>query len=116
MKIETKPLSVNACWKGRRFKTDVYKQYELEVLLLANKTKWEKIEGWVEIKYDFYLKNFSKTDTGNLEKPLTDILVKLGLIDDDRFIKKITLEKHQSKTNYIEIIILPIKTNELSKT
>ena len=29
--IEIKPLSVNTAWKGRRFKTDAYKAYEIEL-------------------------------------------------------------------------------------
>ena len=32
IKVEIKPLSVNAAWQGRRFKTEAYKKYEKEVL------------------------------------------------------------------------------------
>ncbi len=37
--IETKLLSVNAAWKGQRFKTDAYKAYERKLLLLLPKMK-----------------------------------------------------------------------------
>ena len=33
MKIEIKPLSINKCFQGRRFKTNDYKNYEKELLL-----------------------------------------------------------------------------------
>ena len=56
----------------------------------------------------FILKNYKLSDVGNFEKPISDIIVKAGLIDDDRFIKKITMEKFQSDIEYIEIIIRKI--------
>lgn len=105
--LKTKPLSVNAAWKGRRYKTDLYKAYETELLYLLKRK--EKIGGWVEVKYTFHINTFKKSDVGNFEKPLSDILVKAGIIDDDRFIKQITLIKEQSDKDYIEIEIKKIK-------
>ena len=32
MRINIKPISVNTCWRGRRFKTPEYKVYEEELL------------------------------------------------------------------------------------
>lgn len=32
MLIKIKPLSVNECWQGKRFKTPLYKAYEKELL------------------------------------------------------------------------------------
>ncbi len=32
MRLDIKPLSVNQAWKGRRFKTDKYKNYEREII------------------------------------------------------------------------------------
>lgn len=106
-KLKIKPLSVNKCWQGRRFKTPDYKSYETELVFLIKMRKLEKVCGFVTIDYHFYLKNFKMSDAGNFEKPLTDIIVKSGLIDDDRFIKKMTLEKFQCIGNdeYIEINI-----------
>jgi Holliday junction resolvase RusA-like endonuclease len=67
--------------------------------------KYKKINGYVEINYKFYVKNFKMCDVGNFEKPLNDILVKGELIDDDRFIKRMILEKFQSDNEYMEIKI-----------
>jgi len=102
-KILIKPLSVNKVWQGRRFKTKDYKNYEIEVLELLKNVK--KVSGIVEVKYKFYIKNFSMSDVGNFEKPLSDIIVKAGMIDDDRYVNRIVLEKYKSDKEYIEIEI-----------
>ncbi len=102
-KIIIKPLTVNKAWQGRRFKTKDYKIYEEEFLYLLKGC--EKISGFVEVNYKLYLKYYSTSDVGNFEKLLTDIIVKAGMIDDDRFIKKMVLEKFKSDRDYIEIEI-----------
>lgn len=103
MKIKIKPMSVNRAWQGRRYKSRDYKDYEEECLwLLKNK---KKVKGFVEVYYKFYVKSFSRVDVGNFEKPLSDIITKAGLIDDDRYIKKLILEKFKSDTDFIEIEI-----------
>jgi len=104
MRLDIKPLSVNKAFQGRRFKSPEYKSYEEECLWLLKGN--EKVSGWVEVTYHFHIKNFKRVDVGNYEKLISDIIVKAGLIDDDRFIKKMTLEKHQiEKDEWIEIII-----------
>ena len=103
MRIDIKPLSVNACWQGRRYKTPEYKDFEEECLLLLRNKKM--IKGPVVVYYNCYIKNYSRSDVGNFEKPLSDIITKAGLIEDDRFIKKIVMEKFKSKEEYIDIII-----------
>jgi len=111
-KIIIKPLSVNQVWQGRRFKTKAYKNYEEEVLCLLKGC--EKTSGFIEVNYKLYLKYFSTSDIGNFEKPLSDILVKSGIIDDDRFIKRIVMEKFKSDKDYIELEITKIEElNEL---
>lgn len=102
LEIPVKPLSVNAVWQGRRFKTPSYKQYEIDCSWFC---KGKKIEGEVEVHYRFYLKNYALSDIDNLIKPIQDIVVKQGLIEDDRKIKRITAEKFKSEENKIEIII-----------
>jgi len=110
--LPIKALSINAAFQGRRFKTLECKNYESEVWLslLSLNPRPEKISGWVEIKYVFYLtKNFKICDVGNLEKLLTDVFVKFGLIDDDRFVKRLVLEKQKGEANKIEIEITKIQ-------
>jgi len=103
--LQIKPLTVNRAWQGKRFKTQDYKDYEKEVFYSLKGIK--KVSGFVEVNYRFNLIHFSTSDLGNFEKPLTDIIVKSGLIDDDRFILKMTMQKFKSDKNSIEIEILP---------
>lgn len=65
----------------------------------------QKICGYVQITYRFFLKNWKITDGGNLEKCLTDIIVKAGLIDDDRFIMRYVIEKYPANDDHVEVEI-----------
>lgn len=106
-KINIKPLSVNAAWQGRRFKSKAYKEFEEEALWILSSITIEKVSGLVEMDYEFHLKptQFSHCDIGNFEKPLTDIIVKAGLIDDDRYIMRTTLSKYKSKDFFVNVSI-----------
>lgn len=103
IRLPIKPLSVNKLWCGRRFKTKDYKDYENAVCFLLPPA--QLIEGYVNIHYKFYLKNWKATDGDNLVKGLQDILVSAGFIEDDRKIIKYIIEKIPAKENFIEIEI-----------
>ena len=107
--IQCSPLSVNKAWQGRRFKTDDYKSYEIEVsALLPYDIKNTAEDGQLyELTYRFYLKYHATTDYDNLLKPLQDILVMNGVLKDDRFIYKAHQEKIPSDVDRIEILIEP---------
>ena len=107
LSIPLKPLSVNVAFQGRRFKTPAYKQYEKDITKLLGRAREKPIEGELYVCYSFYLKNYALTDTGNLEKLLTDTLVALGYIKDDRYIKKLVMEKYRAKQDSIEVKIYP---------
>lgn len=103
MKINIKPLSINNAWRGRKFKTKEYDSYIQELLyLLPKKLKINP----QELHFIFHLKSttYHKADLDNFLKPVLDIMVKKGLIEDDRYVNKITLEKKESDEFYIEII------------
>lgn len=102
MEILVKPLSVNKVWQGRRFKTFEYKKYEKDVSCFL---KGKKIEGDIELHFKFYIKNDKMSDLDNFIKPILDIIVKNGLIQDDRFVKKIIAEKFHNDEEKIEIDI-----------
>ena len=69
--VKIKPLSVNKCWQGKRFKTDDYLKYEEEVLL---NLKPHKIpDGDLHIILDFGVSNMA-ADVDNPAKPFIDIL------------------------------------------
>ena len=117
IKLDIKPLSVNQVWRGRRFKTPEYKQYEKDVslllcsqrLLYKNSSLKEDNKYYFEVSYIFYLRNFHCFDIDNCIKPLQDILVKNGIIPDDRRIVKFTAQKIPSKIDRIEIGIKVIE-------
>ena len=99
MRIKINPLSVNECWQGKRYKTQKYKAYEKELLLLLpNKFKDDFSELYIKVGVT------ALKDIDNVLKPLLDILQKkYGF--NDRYIYKLTIEKEVVKkgSEYIEI-------------
>lgn len=78
---EIKPLSVNDCWRGQRFKTPAYKAYERELLYTLPPQKLPKPP--YSIYFEFGLSN-SLSDYDNPIKPIQDILQKkYGFNDKD---------------------------------
>lgn len=107
--IPVKALSINDAYTGRRFKTQEYKNFEEEVGWLLKGQQIEKTSGWIELNFKFYLKNFKKKDVSNCIKILEDILVKNGIISDDRFVKKVIAEKFPVEEEEEERIDIGIK-------
>jgi Holliday junction resolvase RusA-like endonuclease len=106
--VKTKPLSNNALWKGRRFKSDAYETYEREMLfLLPRDVEKYRVEGVCCVYYRFYIKTHKVSDVDNLIKGLQDILVKRGFIEDDRYIYRIIAEKYPAQNDRIEVEIFP---------
>lgn len=106
--IPIKALSINDAHKGKHIKTDKFLQYEKDIcyLLPVNRQPLKDMEYFV--RYVFYIKNYSITDTGNLEKLITDLIVKRGYLKDDRYIKAMYLEKEAVKDIKDEKIVLEI--------
>jgi len=78
-KINIKPLSVNECWQGRRFKTKEYKQYEKDLLLMLPNIKLKIQRVSIDIVFGF---SNSLCDIDNPLKPFLDILQKKYNIND----------------------------------
>lgn len=111
--IKVSPLSVNDAWKGKRYKTDNYLQYETDVSLLLpiNKNEpYEPYESELFVKYVWYFKNYKGRDNDNPLKPFQDILKARGYLKDDRYIKASYIKK-ESVSNIeeerIEVEIIP---------
>ncbi len=77
--IKIKPLSVNEAWQGRRFKTDKYKQYEKDLLLMLPNIKIPKAPYFVDIGFYF---SSPLSDIDNCLKPFLDVLQKKYNIND----------------------------------
>lgn len=73
MKIQIKPLSVNECYRGRRFKNDKYKTYEQELLLRLPKLKIPPNNICVNLVFGF---SNEASDIDNGVKIFLDILQK----------------------------------------
>src|SRR3990167_6823457 len=82
LKVDIKAISVNKAFQGQRFKTKECKEYEKE--LWYQLPKRPKIMGEIEIWFDFFLKNYARTDFINLIKITEDLLVKRGYFEYDR--------------------------------
>ena len=93
MRISIKPLSVNECFQGRRFKTAKYKSYERELLLRLPLITLPAAP--YHIKFTFGLSS-KLADYDNPVKPFQDILQKRYNFDD-RDIYKATIEKVLTK-------------------
>lgn len=103
-KIEIKPLSVNQCWKGKRFKTQKYKAYERELMFRLKNIKLPAKPYELHLKFGFSSK---LADWDNPIKPFQDILQKKYNFDD-RDVFKAIVEKTIVKKGkeFIEFEIL----------
>src|SRR3990167_2561313 len=100
--IAGRALTINKAWKGRRYKTRDYENFEKEVMYQLPKMK---VMGEVEMHYKFRIKSYAITDVSNLIKCLEDIIVKCGLIEDDRKVVKLSVEKFKDDNESIQILI-----------
>lgn len=91
-KIQIKPLSVNECWRGRRFKTPKYIKYQDDVFLLlpAMPAFPKKAKLSLTISVEVSTRN---ADVDNICKPFIDILQnKYGFNDRDVYV--LSIQKH----------------------
>lgn len=106
-KIDRKPLSVNQAWQGKRFKTNLYKKYEKEMLLILPKSK-AKFEGMLRIEL-FFAFSSAASDLDNPVKPILDILQKKYKFNDNQIfelnIRKCNVPKGKE---YLTILIEPL--------
>jgi Holliday junction resolvase RusA-like endonuclease len=106
-KLNVKPLSVNQCWQGRRFKTKAYKQYEKAMMLILPNVEY-KFKDKIGITIEFGFSN-STSDIDNPLKPVLDILQKkYGF--NDRSIYELTVTKSltKKKEEFIKINIYQV--------
>lgn len=93
-KLLIKPLSVNAVWQGKRFKTKLYKQYEKDVSLMLRNKKLPKPPYRIYLEFGFSNK---LSDIDNPVKPFMDILQKRYNFNDrdvyEMILKKVDVKK-----------------------
>ena len=100
--IKIKPLSVNKAWKGRRFKTKAYLDYELEITPLLP-SNIAIPEGKIKFSAIYGMSN-AGSDIDNPIKPFLDILQKKYDFNDNRIyelsIKKEKVSKGDEYINF----------------
>lgn len=79
IKVNIKPLTVNQCWQGRRFKTDAYKKYERSLLYILPKISLPEKPYRLTILYG--VSNLA-SDVDNPTKPFIDVLQKKYKFND----------------------------------
>lgn len=109
IQVMLKPCSINKAYRGgRRFKTKDYLFFEKEMLARITNCL-PKRKGAYEIYLAFHLKNALQCDLSNFVKTTEDIIVKAGLVDDDRFCWRMVVEKFKSETDFLQFDIKGIK-------
>ena len=93
MKLDIKPLSVNECWMGRRFKTSKYKNYERNLFTVLPKMELPEPPYQLIIEWGF---SSSASDIDNPCKPFIDILQKYYGFND-KLIHQLNLSKCKVK-------------------
>jgi len=73
LRLLVKPLSVNACFQGKRFKTKAYKDYEKEILLSLKPMEVKSGKLSLFLRFGLSSKN---ADIDNPVKPFVDCLQK----------------------------------------
>lgn len=105
------PISINQCWKGRRFKTAEYKAWRETVgWLMHGHPKMPRTpqKPFYELHLVFYKKSLITYDSGNNIKAVEDALVDVGIIDDDRYILRHTIEKKIGDPAYFEFKVVSV--------
>ena len=106
MTISIKPLSVNQCWRGRRFKTPKYKEYEKELLLKLKPVYIPK--GKIKLCITFGHSN-SLNDIDNGLKPFIDVLQKkYGFNDRDIYELNVVKKLVKKGSEYIDFELFPL--------
>ncbi len=90
-RIEIKPLSVNECWQGKRFKTKTYLSYEKEMLLRLAPCDFNQTKEPLELSLIVGVSNIA-SDADNVVKPFVDILQKKYNFND-KYIFRLIIEK-----------------------
>ena len=101
MRIDIKPMSVNRCWQGRRFRTPEFRQWQRDVQTLLTQYNGARFgkEG-IEVSIIFYERYPIRGDIDNKVKPILDCLVEAGIIGDDRYIFKLIIEKEKADQDF----------------
>lgn len=107
IRMEVKPLSINQCWQGKRYKTDAYKKYEAVLLMTLPKMDLPEPPYQIYFKFGF---SSASSDYDNCIKGTQDILSKKYKFND-KLIKRavIDIESVKKGSEFFEFKIDNLK-------
>lgn len=100
-------LFVNNRRTGGRFASSEYKAWQQHAALVLNSQHPPQIQGPIEVRYVFGRPDRRARDVFNLEKAISDTLVKHKIIEDDSLIQRGIVE-WDSKIKDCKIFITPL--------
>ena len=100
-----KPLSLNNCFRGRRFDTNEKKIYDRTLQFTLPKEPI--VADYYSVTFRFGLKRCFAGDLDNLCKVLLDNIVDRGIISSDKKVVEIHLFKRPAAEDQIEITVVP---------
>ena len=103
IELPIKPLTTNRLWKGRRFKTAEYKQYEAVMVALLNRAGLEIPDG--KCVFEVVAGVTNRYDLDNAIKSTLDVIQLYDPHFNDRDVFKIVAEKYltPARNNFLAI-------------
>ncbi len=99
VELKIKPLSVNAVWQGKRFKTPKYREYEKVMMLILPPLKKPNAPYFLEVTFGMSL----LSDIDNPLKPFLDCLQKkYGINDRDIYTLVVNKDVVKKGNEYIK--------------
>lgn len=89
------PPSANSLWRavgGRNIKSEPYRSWLRTAGWLVQGQRPDKVSGPYRMRLEAQRPDKRRRDLGNLEKPVSDLLVACGVIRDDCDAQRIVLE------------------------
>lgn len=106
MRIDVKPMSMNAAYSGRRFKTKLYKTYETACMIRMRAMVMPEGNLGIELRIGVSNRGF---DADNSLKPIIDIMQKKYHFNDNRVYKVcVTKEVVPKGEEFIEFDIYEV--------
>ncbi len=99
------PPSTNAIWRsvrGRVIKSNDYRKWLDNQTLLINLQKGQ-VTGRYQLTITAQRKDNRRRDIDNLIKPLHDLLVRAGKVEDDSLCQRVTAQWDESKGQQIKL-------------
>lgn len=106
------PPSVNKLWRnvnGKTLKSQLYRSWIADAGWVVNAQKPKRVDGPYYLTITANRPDRRRRDLGNLEKSVSDLLVYLGVVQDDSFAKRIVLEWSDAEPDPSAMVIVTVE-------